>query len=133
MSLRVRQVGQAVRGGDRGVDPVHETCALQPSRIGHLAPCGSKISRAVFSWMAYTTIDGDISDFFDGSPSLTKEFLTDRLRGYLLATGHGDLEVRNAVLKWQEYKFQRADRTWDRFRLTPAGLAAVKDLRSRPH
>lgn len=83
--------------------------------------------------MAYTTIDGDISDFFDSSPSLTKEFRTDRLRGYLLATGHADVEVRNAVLKWQEYKFQRADRTWERFRLTPAGLAAVKELRSRLH
>ena len=83
--------------------------------------------------MTYSAIDGDISDFFDSSASLDQEFETDRLRGYLLATGHEDLDVRDAVVRWQEYKFQRADRTWEHFRLTPAGLAAVKELRSRRH
>jgi hypothetical protein len=79
----------------------------------------------------YTAIDGDISDFFDISADLAKDFRTDRLRGYLMASGHPDPEVRDALLKWQEHMFQRVNSSWETFKLTPAGQAAVRELRAR--
>jgi hypothetical protein len=81
--------------------------------------------------MSYSAIDGDISPFFEIGTNLTKEFPTDRLRGYLMAIGHPELELRDALLRWQEDKFQRTGHSWASFRLTPAGLAAVKELRAR--
>jgi hypothetical protein len=82
--------------------------------------------------MAYRTIDGDISDFFDASSDLHGTFETADLRAFLLNQGHTDLDARDAVLIWQQNRFERVDGTWKTFRLTDAGLEAVSELVAAP-
>ena len=82
--------------------------------------------------MAYLTIDGDISDFFVASSDLHGTFETADLRAFLLDQGHTDIEARDAVLAWQQDRFERVDATWRSFRLTDAGLQAVSELIAPP-
>ena len=81
--------------------------------------------------MTDSAIDGDVSDFLAAPGDLASVFRTDELRAFLLNAGHSDLEARAAVLKWQEYRLQRVGGTWERFKLTPAGVETVRTLSAR--
>ena len=80
--------------------------------------------------MNYSTIDGDISDFIDSMIEESDEFSTDELRTYLVGEGHSMADAINAIISWQSGRFEAMDPSWRRFKLTPAGFAAVEDLRA---
>ena len=81
-------------------------------------------------WMpAYSTIDGDISDFFDALMDMTTTFQTEELRRYLLNDGDLEEDVDAAIRSWQADRFEPLDPEWESFRLTDAGRKAVEELR----
>lgn len=79
--------------------------------------------------MNYTAIDGDISDFIDAMTEVTDQFSTDELRAYLINEGHPLEAASGAIADWQKERFEALDPSWQRFKLTPAGAAAVEQLR----
>jgi hypothetical protein len=81
--------------------------------------------------MAYTVIDGHISDFIESMIELTNEFRTDELRQFLLNEGHAEKDVLAGIQAWQKERFQCLDPMWERFVLTPAGSAGLGQLRDR--
>lgn len=78
----------------------------------------------------YTAIDGDISDYFDAQEGAV-EYSTDELRQFLTNVGHSMSDAINAIMVWQQGRFDAIDPSWDRFKLSPLGLAVVKELRAR--
>lgn len=80
--------------------------------------------------MSYSTIDGDISDFFDWMSEVSDEFETEELQTFLLNEGHALEEIVSAIVVWQEDRFEPVGDEWRRLRLTEAGRAAVRELQS---
>jgi hypothetical protein len=78
-----------------------------------------------------SAIDGDVSDFIDSMMNITDEFSTDELRGFLVNGGHPVEEAINAIVRWQSDRFETIGASWDRFKLSASGLAAVQQLRDR--
>ena len=78
-----------------------------------------------------SAIDGDVSDFIDSMMNITDEFSTDELRGFLVNGGHPVEEAINAIVRWQSDRFEAIGASWDRFKLSASGLAAVQQLRDR--
>ena len=79
----------------------------------------------------YSTIDGDISDYFDALLDMTKEFRTAELRQYLINDGHSEPEAEPAIRNWQVSRFKTLDPQWTSFNLTEDGMKAVEDLQNR--
>src|SRR3569623_676413 len=79
----------------------------------------------------YSTIDGDISDYFDALVDMTKEFQTKELRQYLINDGHSETEADAAIRSWQASRFKQLDPQWTAFTLTEEGMKAVEDLQNR--
>ena len=67
--------------------------------------------------MAYTAIDGDVSDLIDTMGEYTKPFRAYELRAYLLAARHSEEEVVAAIRAWQQNRFRQIVPQWEAFDL----------------